>query len=211
MRPIILFVALLLARPAVAFVVPLGWSEKCASADAIVRGVVIDIVQLTKHAPDSRGSSIERNVDKDFAGPHAVAIVKAIEILKGDEEKLNGVFFIPCGFDFDESPAELTQTKEYVFFLRQMGYSYFHPLDPFSMHRMQRGRVGLSGFDTDSDLEEGAKSGESVSYEEFVDRVRKSLEAEGQSEAENPRSCHPNVIFGKKMDSEIPISLSYRG
>lgn len=170
-----LLITAILVHPALAFVVPLEWDEKCKKADAIVRGVVIDVVPLTKQVEDSGGFTSEKNSDEDFTGPHAVALVRVTEILKGEATDLAGVIFVPCGYDFDESPAELTKTKEYALFLEKMGHNYFHPLDPFSMHRVQMGRVGNSGFDTASDFDAGKKAVESMTCEEFAKRVRRAL------------------------------------
>lgn len=160
------------------------WGAKCVQADAIIRGVVIDLVLLTKRTDDSRGFSSEKNVDEDFSGPHAVAIVRVTDVLKGRSQGYSGIIFVPCGYDFDESPAELTKSKDYILFLHHMGENYFRPLDPFSMHRVQVDRVSKSGFDTESDFKDEAAKTETEPLSEFKKQIAETLRLAAVHEAQ---------------------------
>jgi hypothetical protein len=171
--------------PLPAFVADIGFDARCNGADAIVRGVVVEMVPVTGPVADSRGHAGEKITDGGFTGPNAVAIVRVTDLLKGERDRIQGLIFVPCGYDFDESPAELTKSKEYFLFLRSMGYHYFHPLDAFSMHRVQGGRVSLSGFDWDEDFKVGADEAKSTPVEGFVEKIRKSV-VEARKVDENP-------------------------
>ncbi|RYZ91347.1 MAG: hypothetical protein EOP06_06985 [Proteobacteria bacterium] len=167
-----------LVIPVSGFVASLTLSEKAAEADVIARGVVVKIIQLTAQVTDSGGSNTGKNTDEGFSGPHAIAVVRVTDTLKGQLKSQQGIIFVPCGYSFDESPAELTATKEYVLFLQDMGRSYYHPTTAFSTHRVQAGRVGKSGFDYDGDFKAEKIQGDTQAIEEFVKQIKEALAAE---------------------------------
>ena len=69
-----------------------------------------------------------------------------------------------------------------------MGRNYFHPLGPFCMHRVQKGLVGLSGFDWEGDFDPENKNGETSPLEEFVRRIKEVTERKAnKSEQTTPR------------------------
>lgn len=154
-----------------AFVIPMTWEDKCIGSDAIIRGEVVELIQLPKGVESPKGSTPEKVTDAGFSGPHSVAVVRVTDVVKTNIGDLQKIIFIPCGYDFDESPAELTKAKDYILFLRSMGENYFHPMDYCSTHRVQKENVGLSGLDTDADFIEEVLEEESVKREEFVRRI----------------------------------------
>ena len=164
-----------LTGPLSAFVAPVSLGEKCSRADGIVRGVVVDIVPVTRPTEDSSGLGAEKTTDREFTGPNAIAVVRVVEVLKGSPTVIRGTILVPCGYDFDESPSELTETKDYLLFLRSMGHGYFHPLDPFSTHRIQLGRISQSGIDSDADFEGNNEGKAPLPYGEFAAQVRELL------------------------------------
>lgn len=174
-RSLLLLVSSFLAGTVSGFVEPLPLKEKAATADAIVRGVVVNVIQLAVSTSDSRGASVEKITDKNFSGPNAVAIVRVTDQLKGDFKPDHGIIFVPCGYDFDESPAELTVAKEYMLFLKSMGHNYYHPTTAYSTHRVQMGRVSTSGIDTESYFEPQASPEETLPLEEFMKQVKEAL------------------------------------
>lgn len=165
-----IFAALIMLTPSYAFVGGVEFGEKCKRSDAIIRGVVVDIVTVAGTTKNSRGQE-ESILEEEWSGPRSVAIVRIVSVLKGDAKSLNTIMFIPCGYDFDESPCELTKSKDYILFLESMGHGYFHPLDPFSMHRVQKDQVGMSGFDWEGDFDPKEQNGKSIAIEEFTKRV----------------------------------------
>jgi hypothetical protein len=204
MKLAIILFCVFTAQIANGFVEPMEWGAKCVRADAIIRGVVIDMILLTKRTDDSRGLSRERIVDKDFSGPHAVAIVRVTDVLKGPAENYPPIMFIPCGYDFDESPAELTRSKDYILFLHHMGANYFQPLDPFSMHRVQVDRVSKSGFDTESDFKDEAAKTETVPLSEFKNQIAETLRVAAAHHMEH--TARGNNQKGEQDGTEQPAT-----
>lgn len=139
-----------------AFVAPIDLKAKCDKSDAIVRGVVVDIVTVAKDIKDSRGSD-QKILEGEWTGPSSVAIVRVVSVLKGDIKSMDTIIFVPCGYGFDESPCELTKSKDYILFLKSMGHNYYHPVNPFSMHRVQKDMVGMGGFDWEGDFDPKSK------------------------------------------------------
>ena len=154
-----------------AFVVPLELKEKCEKADLIVRAVVIDVVRLTGDPSEGRITS------EDYYGPHSVALVRVVEVLKSGEGRREGVILVPCGHDIDESPGELTKAKDYLLFLKSMGHNYFHPVDAYSTHRISAGRVALSGLDDDSAFEADAGEVKTEAYDRYCAHIKGLLAA----------------------------------
>src|SRR5690606_18773702 len=74
------FFLLGLAGPLSAFVAPVSLGEKCSRADGIVRGVVVDIVPVTRPTEDSSGLGAEKTTDREFTGPNAIAVVRVVEV-----------------------------------------------------------------------------------------------------------------------------------
>lgn len=157
-----------------AAVAPVEFKKKCNQSDVILRGVVTDIVTVANDVKDSRGSD-QKVLEGDWTGPSSVAVIRVVSILKGDTKKLNTIIFVPCGYSFDESPCELTKSKDYILFLESMGHNYYHPLESFSMHRVQKERVGMSGFDWEGEFEPNAQNAEVISLEEFTKRVMEAI------------------------------------
>ena len=153
--------------------VPIDFNTKCKKSDAIVRGVVIDMVKVARNVEDSRGGD-EKILEGEWSGPESVAVIRVISVIKGDAKKVNTIIFVPCGYNFDESPCELTKSKEYILFLESMGRNYFHPLDPFCMHRVQKEKVGMSGFDWGGDFDPENKDAKAIKLEEFIARIKKT-------------------------------------
>ena len=170
-----LFLAILstmaMLAPCHSFVVPLEFGSKCKRSDAIVRGVVIDIVTVAG-VVESSGGGEEAILEEDWAGPTSLAVIRVVSVIKGDSKSIGSFVFVPCGYNFDESPCELTESKDYILFLESMGRNYFHPLGPFCMHRVQKEVVGMSGFDWGGDFDPENKSRETVSLDEFVRRIK---------------------------------------
>jgi hypothetical protein len=165
---------------------------------------VVDVIPLTKGTEDSGGHRIEKNVDEDFTGPHAVAILRVTDVLKGPAENYPSVMFIPCGYDYDESPAELTKSKDYILFLRHMGGNYFSPLDPFSMHRVQVNRVAKSGLDTDSDFKKENIKTKTVQLSEFTAQIAEALQVATDHKEE--RRAHWDKQKGEQAGSGQPAT-----
>ncbi|MDB2687291.1 hypothetical protein N9Y42_08770 [Mariniblastus sp.] len=142
----IVFVALAAAS---SFFIPLTMKEKSQSADLVVVGKVVSVTRLM---PD------EPMVGDRYFGPSSVAVVQVSEAWK--RRGKDGVTFgeslknaipqfimVPCDYSFSESPSKLTENREYVMFLKELGRNYFHPLDPASMHVVSEGRVADFGMD----------------------------------------------------------------
>ena len=161
-----------------ALVGTLTLKDKSHKSDAIVRGVVVDIVTVAGQVKDSRGGD-ENILEGDWSGPSSVAVIRVVSLIKGNAKNINTIIFVPCGYDFDESPCELTKSKDYILFLRSMGHGYYHPLGPFCMHRVQKDIVGMSGFDWKGDFDPKNKNGKSISLEEFTRRVKEALNKKG--------------------------------
>ena len=153
-----------------AFVGPIEFKKKCEQSDAIVRGVVVDIVVVAKDIKDSRGSD-QKILEGEWTGPGSVAIVRVVSVLKGDIKSIGTIILVPCGYSFDESPCELTKSKDYILFLESMGHNYYHPIHPFGMHRVQKDMVGMSGFDWEGDFDPKAQNGKAITLEEFTKRI----------------------------------------
>ncbi|WAC21673.1 hypothetical protein OVA24_09775 [Luteolibacter sp. SL250] len=181
-KHMVLAVGLLLAvvQNSQAFAPFYSWKDKCAGADVIVRGVVVDVVQLVGKVKDSRGSELETITDGGYTGPSAVAIFRVTAVVKEGDYLTESVIFIPCGYNHDENPAELTKTKEYFLFLRSMGSNYFDPLNNVAMHRVQKGRVDLEGGDGDNAFGSEAGKDKTTDDEDFVKRIREALREVGQ-------------------------------
>lgn len=172
---ITILAAAAMLTPCHSMVAPIEFEEKCNRSDAIIRGVVLNIVtvaQKTKSSSGHEGSLLEGG----FTGPSSVAVIRVVKVLKGDSEKVGPIIFVPCGYSFDESPCELTQSKDYILFLKSMGHNYFHPLGPFCMHRVQKEVVGMSGFDWEGDFNLKSKNREIASIEEFLKLIKKAVE-----------------------------------
>ncbi|MGJ8655005.1 MAG: hypothetical protein ACSHX6_01035 [Akkermansiaceae bacterium] len=147
----------------------LAFKDKCEKSDAIVRGVVVDIIDLTPIGKASGGSG------KAFSGPHSVALVRVEGVFKGESVKEGGIIFIPCGYSFDESPCELTKSREYFLFLGSMGRNYYHPLGSYCMHLVRGGKVGMSGFDWEGEFESKSENARTVGVDEFVGKIKTGL------------------------------------
>lgn len=148
--------------------------DKSSKSDVIVRGVVVDVVTVAKQVKDSNRGD-ENILGGAWSGPSSVAIIRVVSLIKGDSKNMNTIIFVPCGYNFDESPSELTKSKDYILFLRSMGHNYYHPLGPFCMHRVKKGAVGMSGFDWEGDFDPKNKNGKSIALEDFTQRINKAL------------------------------------
>ena len=135
---------------------------------------MIDIVQVAGKVETPKGHQ-ESIYKGDWAGPSAVAVVRVISAIKGEPRDIGSIILVPCGYDFDESPCELTKTKEYILFLESMGRNYFHPLGPFCMHRVHGGIVGMSGFDWDGDFDPKNTNRETSPVEDFIRRIKDAI------------------------------------
>ncbi|RYD48401.1 MAG: hypothetical protein EOP85_03625 [Verrucomicrobiaceae bacterium] len=166
-----------LAVPVAGFVAATPFPEKVAKADVIARGVVVKIIQLTTDITDSRGPSSEEVTDKGFSGPNAIALFRVTETLKGKLEPNQSVVFVPCGYSFDESPSELTDTKEYVLFLKDLTRNYYHPTTSYSIHRVQDGRVCISGFDWDENFKPENIEKETEPVGKFIQKIKAAMVA----------------------------------
>ncbi|MBK1790690.1 hypothetical protein [Persicirhabdus sediminis] len=162
---------LIMLSPCYAFVVPLKFAEKCERSDAIIRGVVLDIITVAGEVEDSSGGK-ESILEGAWTGPHSIAVIRVVSVIKDDENQVDSVIFVPCGYSYDESPCELTKSKDYILFLDSMSRNYFHPLGPFCMHRVKNELVGMSGFDWDGDFDSSNENRETVPLEEFVKRIK---------------------------------------
>jgi len=180
------------------FAVPLDFGMRCGTADVIVRGVVVDIVPLVARGRESKRG--EKEADDDFGGPMNVAIVRVTDVVKpGAETKIKGpagLIYVPCGYNFDESPCELTDGKEYVLFLKAGGNNFFNAVDFMSTNRVVNGVVGMSGIDGDLDFDGTSEEKDRLPYEAFVKRVRGALD-----EAEPGRIAEgsPEPVRGKTL------------
>lgn len=123
-------VALALADFSHAFVVPLSFDQKCRDSDAILVITVekVETVTLTEGMP------------WQFKG---LARCKVKSSFKGDEDWVGKHIFIPCDYEFDESPCDIDQGKSYVVFLETMGnFSKFgHPLGAACCHEIVAGKA----------------------------------------------------------------------
>ena len=171
----------IMLAPCFAFAPSKSLEAKSVQSDVIIRGIVLDIVTVAGEAVDSRGGT-EDVLEGDWTGPSSVAVVRVVSVLKGDSKKIPSVVFVPCGYSFDESPCELTTSKDYIFFLESMGRRYFHPLDPYCMHRVQDGLVGMSGFDWDEDFEADERPESTMTLQEFVARIEEAIATVGEQE-----------------------------
>ena len=157
-----------------AFFIPLSFDQKCYDSDLIVHGAVIDIVSVT--VPEEKAKKIEGLIVKEpYGGPNSVALVQVKRVVKGGARLLNRVVLVPCGYDFNESPSELTKGKEYVLFLEKMGHGFFHPLDPQCTHRVIKEQVAISGFDHDIPLDPERRDPSHVRMNLFIEQITESL------------------------------------
>jgi hypothetical protein len=163
----------IMSTPCHSFVAPIEFAEKCGRSDAILRCVVIHIVTVAGGVRDSRGSE-EDVLEGEWTGPSSVAVARVVRVIKGDSKKIGSIILIPCGYGMDESPCELTESKDYILFLESMGRNYFHPLGPFCIHRVQQDSVGMSGFDWEGDFDPDREDRETATLEEFIRRIKKA-------------------------------------
>lgn len=171
-RKALLLIFLCFAGQLHGFVAPMSLPEKARGSDTIVRGVVLKIIPLSIEVSDSRGPHPGKIPSEKFAGPNCVALVRVIEAVKGKVRE--DVIFVPCGYNFDESPGELTEAKEYLLFLKSMGNNYHHPLHASCTHLIENSRVSISGNDHDGDFEPDEIADKTVSYADFVKQIREA-------------------------------------
>ena len=176
MKPLFqaILATVIMLTPCYSFVAPIEFGEKCKRSDAVIRGVVVDIVTVAGQVKNSSGSD-EDILEGDWTGPKSLAVIRVVSVMKGNSKKINTVIFVPCGYSFDESPCELTKSKDYILFLESMGHNYYHPLGPFCMHRVQKEMVGMSGFDWEGDFDPKNKNAKTIALDEFTKRVKEGL------------------------------------
>lgn len=157
--------------------------DKCKNSDVIIKCAVLSIQSLPvpkSSNVEPEGPSSEPNFklqDSRFLGPNAVALVRVDEVLKGDEKLKGKEIYVPFGYVKTVSPSELTKSEKYVLFLESMGHNFYHPLDPFSMHRISKDNkfVGLSGLDWEGDFDPAIVIGEITNLDGFLRRVEKAV------------------------------------
>lgn len=170
---IIFFVLVGMEAKIFAFAAGMGFEDKCKNSELIIQCKVLDIISLSPGGLQlGKGNELKSN--KNYAGPNSVALVHVQQIFKGNRKLLNTVIFIPCGYKFDESPCELSKSIKYVLFLEMMGRNFYHPLDPYCMHRISMDKVGLSGFDWEGDFDPKSKNGRNMPISEFIEKIARS-------------------------------------
>jgi len=173
-----MILSLILVMRSYAFAPKMSFDDKCQKSDMIVQGEVVNVTNLFPN-----GSRPNEGGDKDnekYFGPKSVAVFRVQKVIKGDSKYLNRLILIPCQYDSDISPSELTKSKNYVLFLEQMGRGYFHPLAPSCTHRVLNNRVGLSGLDWDGDFDSEIINGENISLPEFIEDITKSVKSKNK-------------------------------
>ena len=133
-----------------ALVAPLTFAQKCRNSDAILKITVekIEKIELTE------GMSWQFK---------ALARCKVTASFKGDDNWEEQFVFIPCDYQFDESPCDIEPGKRYVVFLETMGnFSKFgHPLSASCCHEIVDGKAHT-----------GIGGSEAVDLKVFAEKVR---------------------------------------
>jgi hypothetical protein len=97
-----------------------------------------------------------------YLGPTSIAAAKITSVWKmpsnerrfmsdesGEEKNrlpaLPETIMIPCEYDYEAQPSNLTAGRTYIVFLQSMGRNFYHPLDPASTHVIQADRVAHFG------------------------------------------------------------------
>lgn len=189
---IILF--LLYCTPYVIAIAPrMTLENKCFESDIIIRCSVISIRELPSQKnkekkPSHIESAVSKQAEKGPIGPKSVAMVLIEEVVKGDPNFKGKYIYIPCGYESNISPSELTKSKKYVLFLKRMGHNFYYPVHHTSIHRISENNelLGLSGVDWEGDFEthlvngEKVILGESVQLDKFLEEVRELLKTQTQ-------------------------------
>lgn len=174
-----------------AFVVPLTFDQKCRDADAILE---ITVEKIEKVA-------LTEGMTWQFK---ALARCKVASSFKGDEDWAGKLVFIPCDYQFDESPCDIEQGKRYVVFLETMGnFSKFgHPLSASCCHEIIGGKAHT-----------GIVGSEPVDLKVFAEKVRSTLKASApksdKQSGEQVGADHPaTAVESKSKDKEKPKPAS---
>lgn len=124
--PVILMFTLLSA--ASAFVEPVPLAEQVKTADAILRIVVVS------------HDALKMNEGEEFSF-QALAKCRVIEDYKGNYK--GGEFiYIPCAYNFDESPSPIEMEGDYVVMLETMKVAALaHPVAWNAVHRVKIDKV----------------------------------------------------------------------
>jgi hypothetical protein len=131
----------------------LEFEQKCRTADAIYE-IHVEKVETT---------DLTEGMTWQFK---ALARCKIVSVMKGSEKAVETFVFIPCGYEFDESPCDIEQGKSYVVFLETMGNfsSFGHPLSAFCCHPVVDGKANPDYFGKDL-----------IGLDAFAEKVRASL------------------------------------
>ena len=155
----------------------LSMEDKCQKSNLIIQGSVLRIIDLS-YADDK---SNDLKLNQDYAGPNSVALVRVQKVVKGDKKYMGTVIFVPCGYNFDASPSELSNSIKYVLFLKEMGHNYYHPTGSYCMHRILKDRIGLSGFDWEGEFSSKSKNAKTSLLNQFIQNLEKILRKQKSS------------------------------
>ncbi|MGJ8635155.1 MAG: hypothetical protein ACSHX7_14660 [Luteolibacter sp.] len=178
---IFIFTILALALDLSAFTGSKTLERKTAESSTIIQGKVVGIVRLSVPEISVDSPESEILVKKSF-GPAAVALVYVEKVIKGNPNFLRTIVYMPCDYNLNESPSEVTESVRYVLFLEALGKNFFHPLDSYSTHRIFEDKIGLSGFDWKGDFDPDSKNGKNMSLEKFLSDVNDLLKSMHESE-----------------------------
>ena len=147
--------------------------DKCEKSDLIVQGLVLEIIDLYDFTDKSKKT---RFTDRKFGGPYSLALVRVKNVLKGEQTLKDKVIYIPCEYNFDESPCELTKSVEYILFMDGMDRNFYQPLDSFCIHRILDNKIGLSGFDWAGEFTSESNNAKTLLLSQFIQNVKKILQ-----------------------------------